>query len=203
MLEVPFCLTRAAFVVVVVVVAAEGEGEDPLRVCTGTAGEVVPLEGMFCFTAGGLLLATKGGRKLTGVRMVEVMGTYPLGMLGVEGLLVTPKGVAGPPETGETGRALARMDRALCLALFSSSTGSSSFPLTDCRFPNTLGRAPIASYLFLSSTSLETGVLSRDGVLRGLGALESLPRLLGSSWQPSPGLAAVVLRLVGRCWWWW
>lgn len=108
---------------------------------------------------------------------------------------MTPKGVVGLPDTGETGRALARIDRALCLALFSSSI-SSSLPLTLCRFPNTLGRAPIASYFFLSSASTDAGVLSREGVLRGLGALDSLP--------PScPPSACFVLRLLGRCWWWW
>lgn len=81
-------------------------------------------------------------------------------MVWVDGDLVKVegKGGAGPPDTGLTGMALARMDRARCLAVLSSSTDPSTFtvssnPLTASStiprplpVPSTiLGRAPIAS----------------------------------------------------------
>lgn len=64
-----------------------------------------------------------------GVRTVEVMGMYPLGMLGMDGVLMhVPKGVEGPLDTGETGMALARMERARCFAVFSSSNSPRPLP---------------------------------------------------------------------------
>lgn len=42
---------------------------------------------------------------------------------------VEGKGGAGPPDTGLTGMALARMERARCLAVLSSSTDPNTFPV--------------------------------------------------------------------------
>lgn len=111
-----------------------------------------------------------------------------MGMLGVDGLRVRlgPQGVGGPLDTGDTGMALARMERARCFADFSSSISPTPLPASGCRLPSTFGLAPIASYFFFSSATTPTPPVL-DSVEGAFPAVEA--PLLSSSFK-DPGWGA-------------